>query len=110
MLAGIKFNKKPESKDEHKSATQITQALQDELTKKSGDQQAERKRWQKKPADEPMQIELSRDTLAVAATTVAPDEIIDDSQMLCDDFIESFMKGNFSRVARTLEKLDHVKT
>jgi hypothetical protein len=30
--------------------------------------------------------------------------------MLCDDFIESFMRGNFSRVARTLEKLDHVKT
>ena len=57
-----------------------------------------------------MQIELSRDTPAVATTTVAPDEIIDDSQMLCDDFIESFMKGNFSRVARTLEKLDHVKT
>jgi len=107
MLAGIKFNKKPEIKDDNKSATQITQALQVELTKKSGDLQPERKRWQKKPGDEPMQIELSRDT---PATTVAPDEIIDDSQMLCDDFIESFMKGNFSRVARTLEKLDHVKT
>ena len=109
MLAGIKFNKKPESKDENKSTTQITQALQDELTKKSGDLQPERKRWQKKPTDEPMQIELSRGDTP-AATTVAPDEIIDDSKMLCDDFIESFMKGNFSRVARTLEKLDHVKT
>ncbi len=54
MLAGIKFNKKPESKDENNSADKITQALNDELTKKAGDLPPERKRWQKKPADEPM--------------------------------------------------------
>jgi hypothetical protein len=29
---------------------------------------------------------------------------------MCDEAIESFMKGNFSRLDRTLERLDHVKT
>ena len=55
-----------------------------------------------------MKIDTSHEN--IKNTAAAPDEIVDDSQMLCDDFIESFMRGNFSRVSRTLEKLDHLKT
>jgi hypothetical protein len=29
---------------------------------------------------------------------------------LCDDAVESFLKGNFGRLERTLEKLEHIKT
>lgn len=29
---------------------------------------------------------------------------------MCDDAIESFMKGNFTRLDRTLERLDDLKT
>lgn len=29
---------------------------------------------------------------------------------ICEDAVESFLRGNFGRFERTLEKLDHIKT
>jgi hypothetical protein len=36
--------------------------------------------------------------------------IQDDHEAICDDFLDAFMKGNFSRVQRSMEKLDQIKT
>ena len=38
------------------------------------------------------------------------ERVIDNHELICEDFLESFMKGNFSRVNKTLEKLDQIKT
>lgn len=41
---------------------------------------------------------------------IEADVVKDDSMQLCEDAIESFMRGNFSRFDRSLEKLEANKT
>ena len=54
-------------------------------------------KWQKKKEDLPS--DPPKQTLPVA-----------DFEALCDDALDSFLNGNFSRLDRTLDKLDHLKT
>ena len=115
MLSGIKFNKKGTEggEDSTNNNSHIHQALKEELDKNTQNKHSNYalflsiiEKWQKPKESESQQNQVSADNEDQARH----EKQVADVQTLCEDALESFLKGNFSRMDRTLEKLDHIKT